>query len=306
MVLVAGCGAASDAVVVMAPKAAQVPAAGQPIASRSGSDGRGVAAPAPPAAPVTTAPPTTAPMPVTTTTTPAAQAPVPAPAIAGLAPARLGQKGPAVLALEQRLAQLGFWLDAADGTYNAVTAQAVMAYQKDQGLKRTGTADAPTVERLSHAQNRVMSHAVVGDLIEIDKAKQLLYVVRNGAVVWAVNTSTGSGGSYRATSKLTGKDVSSNAVTPNGMHRVYRQDGNGWHEGDLGAIYRPKYFSGGAAIHGFRRIPAYPASHGCVRVTTSFMDFVWTSNLAPMKSTIWVHDGSANARQPLPIGSSPG
>ena len=235
-----------------------------------------------------------------------AQTPVPVPAVAGLATARLGQHNASVLALEQRLLQLGFWIDAADGAYNAVTAQAVMAYQKDQGLKRTGTADKATVERLSQAQNKVMSKSVVGDLIEVDKGKQLLFVIRNGQVLWAVNTSTGSGQRYAATSKITGKDVSSTAVTPSGMHRVYRQDGDGWHEGDLGTIYRPKYFAGGAAIHGFPRIPAYPASHGCVRVSTSFMDFIWANNLAPLKSTVWVHDGSPSATQAPLLPATPG
>ena len=144
-----------------------------------------------------------------------------------------------------------------------------------------------------------MSHAIVGNLVEVDKAKQLLYVVRNGQVMWAINTSTGSGQRYSATSKITGKDASGVAVTPNGLHTVYRQEPNGWHSGDLGTIYRPKYFAGGAAIHGFNRIPAYPASHGCVRVSTAFMDYVWAANLVPLKSTVWVHD-VADATQPIP------
>lgn len=296
MILVAGCGAASDAVVVMAPKSPQT--VKQQVAARGGDASQSAAGPVVTAPPTTTTvPPTTAAPAPTTTTIPTSQPVVPLPAVAPIPPSRVGQSGAQVLALEQRLMQLGFWLDAPDGRYNAVTAQAVMAYQKDQGLKRTGNADQATVDRLSQAQNHVMSRAVVGNLIEVDKSKQLLYVVRNGQVAWAVNTSTGSGGRYSATSKITGKDVSSTAVTPNGMHTVYRQDGVGWHSGDLGSIYRPKYFAGGAAIHGFNRIPAYPASHGCVRVSTSFMDFVWADNLVPMKSTVWVHE--ADASQPL-------
>ena len=296
IVLVAGCAATSDAVVVMAPKSPQT-VTQQVAAARDGDS------PATPAAPVVTAPPTspptTAPPAPTTTTIPTAQPLIPIPAIAPLAPSRVGQNSPQVAALEQRLLQLGFWLDAADGHYTSVTAQAVMAYQKDQGLKRTGNADQATVGRLSQAQNHVISHAVVGNLIEVDKSKQLLYVVRNGQVMWAINTSTGSGQRYSATSKITGKDASGVAVTPNGMHTVYRQQPNGWHSGDLGSIYRPKYFAGGAAIHGFNRIPAYPASHGCVRVSTAFMDYVWAANLVPLKSTVWVHD-VADATQPIP------
>ena len=111
--------------------------------------------------------------------------------------------------------------------------------------------------------------------MEVDKAKQLLYVVRDGRVLWAVNTSTGNGQRYVETNKNTGKPVSGVSITEDGLHDVYRQHENGWRNGDLGQIYRPKYFIGGAAVHGAPRIPGYPASHGCVRVTTTFMDAVW-------------------------------
>ena len=101
-------------------------------------------------------------------------------------------------------------------------------------------------------------------------------------MLWAVNTSTGSGQRYVETNKNTGEHASrASPITPDGLHDVYRQHAVGWRKGDLGQIYRPKYFAGGAAIHGAPKIPAYPASHGCVRVTTTFMDFVWANNLMP-------------------------
>ena len=46
---------------------------------------------------------------------------------------------------------------------------------------------------------------------------------------------------------------------------------------------------GGVAIHGSTSIPAYPASHGCIRVSTAFMDTVWAYNLIPFRSTVWVY-----------------
>jgi lipoprotein-anchoring transpeptidase ErfK/SrfK len=45
------------------------------------------------------------------------------------------------------------------------------------------------------------------------------------------------------------------------------------------------------AVHGSSSIPNYPASHGCVRVSVPFMDFVWDQNLMPMGTTVWVHGG---------------
>ena len=60
-----------------------------------------------------------------------------------------------------------------------------------------------------------------------------------------------------------------------GLHDVYRERPEGWWEGDLGQIYRPKYFVGGVAVHGSNSVPNYPASHGCVRVSVPAMDFIW-------------------------------
>ena len=70
-----------------------------------------------------------------------------------------------------------------------------------------------------------------------------------------------------------------------------RERPEGWWEGDLGEIYRPKYFKGGIAVHGSSSIPNYPASHGCVRVSVPAMDFIWEQNLMPMRITVWVHGG---------------
>ena len=107
-----------------------------------------------------------------------------------------------------------------------------------------------------------------------------------------MNTSTASGQFYSATGKNSGTLYREHATTPPGTYAVNRQRPNGWWEGDLGRIYRPKYFDGGRAIHGMTSIPGYPASHGCVRVSTPFMDFVWDKNLLPLGGTVWVHEGA--------------
>ena len=49
---------------------------------------------------------------------------------------------------------------------------------------------------------------------------------------------------------------------------------------ELGALYRPRYFHhDGIAVHGYRSVPPYPASHGCVRVTEAAMDWIWANDL---------------------------
>jgi len=53
----------------------------------------------------------------------------------------VGSSGPDVLALQQKLDSLGYWVPA-DGSYGALMQQAVWAYEKVQGLSRDGVFGA--------------------------------------------------------------------------------------------------------------------------------------------------------------------
>jgi hypothetical protein len=195
-----------------------------------------------------------------------------------------------ISALQERLDNLGFWLPDYDGVFGAVTSQAVLAFQKSVGLPLTGQVDDYTALLLNLQGLRSTGQSTTGDRMEVDLTKQLLYVIRGGRTVWTVNTSTGSGGFYDEANQKDGGRISGTAITPVGTFRVYREFSAGWEPGQLGDLYRPKYFTGGVAVHGAPRIPSVPASHGCVRVTTTFMDYVWNANLMPMGSEVWVHN----------------
>ena len=107
------------------------------------------------------------------------------------------------------------------------------------------------------------------------------------------DVSTGDGEPYTEPDQNTpGEIISGVSITPSGLHNVNRERPEGWWEGDLGQIYRPKYFVGGVAVHGSNSIPNYPASHGCVRVSVPAMDWIWESGIMPMKTPVWVHDGA--------------
>ena len=95
---------------------------------------------------------------------------------------------------------------------------------------------------------------------------------------------------YTAQNRNTGEVESGDAVTPNGLWKTNRERPNGWWSGDLGDIYRPKYFKGGIAIHGMTRVPNTPVSHGCVRLSTMAMDFIWGDDLVPLGTPVWVHE----------------
>src|SRR5207248_2579178 len=92
--------------------------------------------------------------------------------------------------------------------------------------------------------------------------------------------------------------------TPEGVFTVYSEQPNGWWKGELGELYRPKFFKGGSAIHGAPKVPNFPASHGCVRVTPEAMDFIWSQNFMPKGGTVWVHawGGGRPRRCPPPRG----
>jgi lipoprotein-anchoring transpeptidase ErfK/SrfK len=96
--------------------------------------------------------------------------------------------------------------------------------------------------------------------VYVDLSQQRLYEVHRGVVTDVLHVS--SGGGYRYTSS---DGVSRIAATPVGRFRIYRKL-PGWHRSYLGSMYYPSYFDGGYAIHGDPYVPAYPASHGCIRI----------------------------------------
>jgi peptidoglycan hydrolase-like protein with peptidoglycan-binding domain len=236
----------------------------------------------------TTVPPTTATAGPTTTMAPNVE--VVGPAAAPIAAVGT-TNGPDTAVLQDRLTQLGFWSGLSDGKYGFATVQAVMAFQKYIGLPATGKVNDTTAQYLTAFGDKAHGLADSGTLVEVDKLKQLLFIIVDGMTVWTFNTSTGSGIPYEATNKKDPTKIETgDAVTPNGLWKVTRERADGWWDGDLGQIYRPKYFRGGIAIHGMTSVPNYPASHGCVRLSTQAMDFVWDSGLVPVGTPVWVHE----------------
>ncbi len=246
---------------------------------------------APPVAPPTTAPPTTAPpTSAPSTTAPSTTAPPTTgestddtPVDPGPTPGTLrpGDEGPAVLALQQRLRSLGYWLGTPDGAYGGLTVQAVMAFQKVEGMERDGIAGPGTAAALDGAVRPQAAGS--GDLVEVDKDRQVLFVVRGGEVEWVLNVSTGTEEPYEVNGRTELAD------TPAGEWEVaWTHDGVD--EGELGSLYRPRYFhSDGIAVHGSPDVPAYPASHGCVRVTNPAMDWIWSEGIMPIGSLVWIY-----------------
>jgi hypothetical protein len=192
-----------------------------------------------------------------------------------------GSSGSAVLSLQQRLSSLGYWLGTPDGSFGDSTEQAVYALQKAAGLTRNGIVGPATYAALDRGvvpQPRSSS----GYVVEVDLEDDLLMIVTNGKLDYVLNTSTGGGYTYTATG------ATAVAETPTGHFQIYREV-DGWVVDSLGALWRPKYFDEGFAIHGDTNVPAVPVSHGCVRVSFEAIDWIWTNNILPMGTAVWVY-----------------
>ncbi|MGO8870049.1 MAG: L,D-transpeptidase family protein [Acidimicrobiales bacterium] len=223
----------------------------------------------PTTAPTTTNLPTTTTAPTTTT--------VPT----GAAILGPGDSGPAVLTLQQRLTSLGYWLGTPDGSFGDSTEQAVYAIQKAAGISRDGIVGPVTEGALAQGV-RPHPRSTSADVIEVDLEDDLLMFVTDGNLDWVLNTSTGGGYTY------TDDGVTAVAVTPVGHFEIYRQV-DGMVIDSLGHLWRPKFFDSGFAIHGDSYVPPNPVSHGCVRVSDEAIDWIWSDNLAPIGTSVWVY-----------------
>ena len=59
-------------------------------------------------------------------------------------------------------------------------------------------------------------------------------------------------------------------TTPRGRFSVYRRERRSWSYSYRVWLPWAAYFNRGIAFHGYRTVPVYAASHGCVRVPFPF------------------------------------
>ncbi len=192
-----------------------------------------------------------------------------------------GSTGPAVLALQQRLSSLGYWLGTPDGSFGDSTEQAVYALEKAADLPRTGIVGPPAEAALADGVIP-QARSTSGYVIEVDLEDDLIMFVTNGRVGYVLNTSTGGGYTY------TEDGVTAVADTPVGHFQMYREV-DGLVVDSLGALWRPKFFDAGFANHGDTSVPPYPVSHGCARVSNEAIDWIWANNIAPLGTAVWVY-----------------
>lgn len=171
-----------------------------------------------------------------------------------------GSSGVRVRGLLTALSRLKIRVPYVGTTFDSRCADAVMAFQKAYRLPRTYVFDGDDWRKLDGAKPVEPRYSGPSTHIEVDKGRQILMVVKNGAVYGLIAVSTGATGN-----------------TPEGSFHIqqkhpYTTSGYG------GILYRTMGFVGDFAIHGYAPVPPYPASHGCIR--------------EPMWVAAWVYDRS--------------
>jgi peptidoglycan hydrolase-like protein with peptidoglycan-binding domain len=218
-------------------------------------------------APATTSTSTTSTSTTTTSTTAPPTTTTAKPPVPGLA---RGSKGPEVKVLEEQLNALHYDTGKVDDTFDAATGHAVMAFQKVNGLPRTGRATDDVLAAAAKGGDPAPMIADGGaNRVEIDLKRQALFVYKGGALLRILSVSTGNEKKYCVDGEC------AVAVTPGGSFKANRKI-KGVRVSRLGELFNPVYFNGGIAVHGSASVPASPASHGCVRI--------------PMNSSLWFHD----------------
>ena len=163
----------------------------------------------------------------------------------------------ALVCVEEELHRQGYNVGPVDGRLDHLSVWSFYAFQKVAGIRPTGSFGEAEFRRLAENPRLRPRHPELGpNHVEIDIARQLVLVVRDGEVRHVLHTSTGKASTPTIRGRFTVYET-----------RNYRQRHN--------AMYRPSFFIRGYAFHGYPSVPLYPASHGCARLYDGDMDFLW-------------------------------
>ena len=152
--------------------------------------------------------------------------------------------------VQRRLIRLRYLpVGAVSGRLDYRTSQALLAFQAWEGLSRTGDANLTTRRRLNVA--RIPRPRVASRIrrIEVDRYKGVALLIERGTVKRAIHVSTGAGGR-----------------TPRGTFHIFRKERLSFSRPFKVWLPYASYFSGGFAFHEYPNVPAYWASHGCIRI----------------------------------------
>lgn len=158
--------------------------------------------------------------------------------------------------IEEELDRQGYNAGAVDGHTDGQSVWAVYAFQKVAGLPVSGAFAEPEWAALLRRPRLAPQRPDLGpNHVEIDLARRLVLLVRDGEVRHAFHTSNGK----------------PSTPTVRGTFAVYEKRNTRQANG----MYRSIFFYRGYAIHGYPSVPMFPASNGCLRLYDGDADFVF-------------------------------
>ncbi|MGH8950539.1 MAG: L,D-transpeptidase family protein [Acidimicrobiia bacterium] len=181
---------------------------------------------------------------------------------AGADPSEFATQDAATAQLQQALANAGFYRGAIDGSFGPQTQQAVMAFRKEVGAARSFSWHSSLSGLLdSYVKPWTPFRFAEPDRVEVNLTRQVAYLFKGDVLSQVFPISSGNGQPY--TNQF---GSFSEAHTPTGDFKLQRHI-RGERISFLGVLWNPWYFTGGYALHGSPSVPAFPASHGCIRLT---------------------------------------
>lgn len=179
-----------------------------------------------------------------------------------------GQSGGDVALFNDLLRREGYYAPNGD-SYSTGTERAVMAFRKVNGMARNFQATPGIFATLAAGKGGFkLAYPKAGKHVEVDVSKQVMVLAEDGRAKYVFHVSTGA------------------AATPSdrGRFTFFRRE-PGFNS--LG-MYYSVYYNGGEAIHGYKSVPPYPASHGCIR--NAIADAKFAYDWVSLGDPIFVYD----------------
>jgi len=177
--------------------------------------------------------------------------------------------GEVVQLFHRLLAKEGYG-NAPDGKdFNDASSRAVHAFRKANGMARTWSASPEIFKKLADGKGSFkLRYPGAGHHVEVDISRQVMVLADKGKPQRTYHISSGAPGT----------------PSDRGRYQFYRKDAG---FNSIG-MYYSVYYNRGEATHGYKSVPDYPASHGCLR--NPIPDSVDIYNWINLGDDIWVYD----------------
>jgi L,D-transpeptidase catalytic domain len=178
-----------------------------------------------------------------------------------------GDRGRAVKLLHRLLRKRGY-RSPKGGRFTDATARVVLAFRKVNWLASSRRASPEVLTRLLRGGGAFkLRHPRAGHHVEVDLRRQVMALANGSKPRYTFHISSGKW----------------STPTDRGHFRFYRRQRGYNSLGMLDSVY----YNRGEAIHGYRSVPAYPASHGCVRSPIPDARFIY--NWVRLGMSIYVY-----------------